>query len=238
MNSYKIPESRVRRLRGGRVVLLGAIHVDRDGPTEVRQFISRERPDLVLLELDADRFYFLEARARGGPTVTGSQDGVPGDVDGVLVRVRDIQEELAASFGADVGAEMWAAAEAAKELDVPVDFIDVPITDTARLLESHLPEIRDLVEGDLPESLGGKTVDELVQQFKRGDGLDEVMGEFREEFPEISRILLERREEYMAGRVESYCEGGYQKIIVVVGAGHLSGLASILESTSQTGRKV
>src|SRR5947209_18793926 len=54
------------------------------------------------------------------------------------------------------------------------------------------------------------------------------LGMFRRRYPELSRLLIDVREEYMAVRVKNLLDGSVGVVVVVVGLGHLRGLAKRL----------
>src|SRR5881628_418281 len=54
------------------------------------------------------------------------------------------------------------------------------------------------------------------------------LGVFRRRYPELSRLLIDVREEYMAVRVKNLLDGSVGVVVVVVGLGHLRGLAKRL----------
>ncbi|GAB4325809.1 MAG: hypothetical protein Kow0069_31970 [Promethearchaeota archaeon] len=215
------------RLLDGRVVVFGTIHVDASGPEEVRRLLRRERPDLVLLELDWERYQGLVARTRARQQVPSGMVS-SGETGSVVERVQALQEQLASAFGTVAGAEMDAALEEARTLDACVDFIDVPLVE---LVEDAAPGLERLLVGD-GEHEGGMDLDEVrevVDQFRHGGRVAEWVQRFAAEAPELYETLISKRNAHMARRVlELLRDGLYEKVVVVVGAAHVAGLVALL----------
>ena len=49
--------------------------------------------------------------------------------------------------------------------------------------------------------VGEEISEEQIEDLKRGDLLHSVVSEFGEELPEIKRVLIDERDEYMVGRL-------------------------------------
>jgi pheromone shutdown-related protein TraB len=80
--------------------------------------------------------------------------------------------------------------------------------------------------------VGEEISEEQVEDLKRGDMLHAVVSEFGEALPEIKRVLIDERDEYMVGRLAqiSAAPDAPKKILALVGAGHLIGMIPNLES--------
>jgi pheromone shutdown-related protein TraB len=61
-----------------------------------------------------------------------------------------------------------------------------------------------------------------VEQLKNQDEMETIMAEFSEKFPQIKHRLIDERDVYLAQKIRS-AEG--QKIVAVVGAGHVEGIS-------------
>src|SRR2546428_13899636 len=55
------------------------------------------------------------------------------------------------------------------------------------------------------------------------------LGMFRRRYPELSRLLIDVREEYMAVGVKNLLDGTVGVVVVVVGVGHMRSLAKGLD---------
>ena len=71
---------------------------------------------------------------------------------------------------------------------------------------------------------------EEVEKLKEGDALSEAMKALAYQSPELKRILINERDQYMA---ENIRKAPGQKVVAVVGAGHVAGLLKELERNHQ-----
>jgi pheromone shutdown protein TraB len=206
----------------GRIVLLGSAHVvDLSGP--IRERLSALPLQAVALELDAERAAVLE----GPPSVSTKRRGsVP-----ILIRFWGlVQRRLGAELGQGAGGEMRAAAQFAKEKNLPVFLIDDPFNITVRrLLGSLSPSerVRLLLGSILGLVIPARAVKRELDQYSEAptDYTDQI----RTTFPSVARVLIDERNEHMAGRIEEMWRRGIRQIAVVVGDAHVPGLAQELK---------
>jgi pheromone shutdown protein TraB len=205
----------------GRILLLGSAHVvDLSGP--IRERLSALPLQAVALELDAERAAVLE----GPPGATLKKQGsVP-----LLIRFwGTLQRRLGAELGQGAGGEMRAAAEFAKEKQLPVYLIDDPFNLTVRrLLGSLSPyeRVRLLAGALLGLVIPARTVKRELEQYSETP--TEYTDQIRSSFPTVARVLIDERNEHMAGRLEELWRRGIRHIAVVVGDAHVAGLAEEL----------
>jgi pheromone shutdown protein TraB len=206
----------------GRIVLLGSAHVvDLSGP--IRERLSALPLQAVALELDAERAAVLEGPQSASPRKRGS---VP-----ILIRFWGVlQRRLGAELGQGAGGEMRAAAQFAREKNLPVFLIDDPFNLTVRrLLGSLSPSerVRLLVGAVVGLVIPARTVKRELDHYSEAptDYTDQI----RTTFPSVARVLIDERNEHMAGRIEEMWRRGIRQIAVVVGDAHVPGLAQELK---------
>jgi pheromone shutdown-related protein TraB len=68
--------------------------------------------------------------------------------------------------------------------------------------------------------------EEDIEKIKRKDVLETLLSEIGESFPDIKRILIDERDQYLAHKIRT-APGG--KIVAVVGAGHVPGIQAYWE---------
>lgn len=219
-----ISSSRVERV-GDRLVIIGTVHVDPSSVSQARDVINRLRPSVVALEIDEARLHALvnpSTRNVGGVSRVASS--------GLSVLLMAVLERFAGRLtGSAPGKEMLGAAEEAKRVGAAVTLIDLPIDQTVGLVKNiPLTEKLKLV-ADAVASL-------VVLPFGGGkEGLGEMaedmighLGMFRRRYPELSRLLIDVREEYMSAQVKNLLDGTVGVVVVVVGLGHMRSLAKRL----------
>ena len=215
--------SRVERV-GDRLVIVGTVHVDPSSVSQAREVIGRVRPSIVGLELDEARLHALvnPTTAKGAGRVASS---------GLSVLLMAVLERFAGRLtGSAPGREMIGAAEEARRVGAGVALIDLPIDRTVGLLKGIPLREKVKLAVDALASL-------VVLPFGGGgEGLSEMAGDvvghlgmFRRRYPELSRLLIDVREEYMAGQVRGLLDGTAGVVVVVVGLGHMMSLAKKLD---------
>ena len=144
------------------------------------------------------------------------------------------QRRIADQFGIEPGAEMKAAAIAAKERELPLQLVDRDLATTLRRSYANVPWYKRLylMAGLAVGMVSSEEIDEeAIEKLKEGDILESTFTEFAEQSPELFEALIAERDRYMAAslRQENLDSSG-RKVLVVVGAGHLEGLSHHLEN--------
>jgi pheromone shutdown protein TraB len=135
--------------------------------------------------------------------------------------------------GSPPGQEMLRAVEAAKAVGARVAFVDLPIGMTIGSLRK-LPlreKVRLGVDSLISITLlpfGGFNLSKLTEN------LEEQLRLFRLRYPELSRLLLDVREEFMVARIRDIMYSTAGPVVAVVGFGHLKSLAKALASITNT----
>ena len=144
------------------------------------------------------------------------------------------QRRIAEQFGIEPGAELKAAADAAESHSVPLQIIDRDLATTLKRSYSAVPWHKRLMmtSGLILSTVSSEEIDEeQIEKLKEGDILESTFTEFAEQSPELYEALIAERDRFMAARLrQDNVENAGQQVLVVVGAGHLVGLAKYLES--------
>ena len=209
---------------GERLVILGTVHVDPSSVAQVGEEISRLRPEVVCLELDPTRFRVLidQNVNRKAPRER------PG-WSGFSVLMMAFLERFAGNLtGSSPGREMLRAAQAAQQVGARVVFIDVPIEQTVGMIRripvnERVKLVLDSIASLIVLPFGGKEIGDLA------DTLVDQLDNFRKRYPELSKLLIDNREEYMANQVRRVLDSVNGVIVVVVGLGHMTSLARKLQ---------
>lgn len=226
-----------RTLRVGdtRYTLIGTAHVSVESADEVRALIASDEFDAVAIELCDSRHQNL-----ANPDVMGEQDlfqvfrqGKAGMVAASLA-LGAFQQRVAEQSGIEPGAEMRAAIEESQRLNLPVKLIDRDIGITLKRIYSNVPwwQRFSLFSGLLGSVLSRQDVAaEDIEKLKQGDVLESTFNEFASESQALFTPLISERDRYMVLRLAETCPpGSYQHVLVVIGAGHLKGMAENLEA--------
>jgi pheromone shutdown protein TraB len=177
------------------------------------------RPEVVALELDEGR---LAALANPG-RATGRGGG------GSFLAMMLLERFAGEMTGSPPGQEMLRAAEAARAVGARVQFIDLPIAMTVGSLRK-LPlkeKVRLGVDSLISVALlpfGGFNMSKLTED------LEEQLRVFRIRYPELSRLLLDVREQYMVSKLRDIMYFTKGPVVAVVGYGHMKSIAKALVS--------
>ena len=217
------------------IVLLGTAHISQESINLVRETIAEEKPNCVCVEIDEGRLKALEDGDRWKNL----------DIKDVLKKkqmaslivnltLASYQKRMGESTGVEPGSELKAAVEGARACNANLVLADREVKTTLRRAWGSTPFFRKF---KLLASLLGsvfeteKVSEEELSKMREQDTLSIMMDDFGKAFPEIKQILISERDQFLAGRILK-AEG--DKVLAVVGAGHLPGIKSIIESNEET----
>ena len=214
--------------------LLGTAHVSAESADEVRDLIDSGDFDAVAIELCDARHSNL-----ANPDALGDQDlfqifrqGKAGMVAANLA-LGAFQQRIAEQSGIEPGAEMRAALEASQRHELPLLLIDRDVGLTLKRIYQNVPwwQRFSLLSGLLGSVLSRQEVSaEEVERLKQGDVLESTFSEFAAESQSLFTPLISERDRYMVMRLAQQCPPGkFKRVLVVIGAGHLKGMAKHLE---------
>jgi pheromone shutdown-related protein TraB len=212
-------------------VLVGTAHISRESADLVERVIAAERPDCVCVELDARRYAALAQRTQFESldlrAVIRNRQLAPLLVNLVLA---SYQRQLGGALGVLPGSELLAAARAAEGLGIPVRLCDRDVRITMRRAWAALSLwgksqlIAALLHAVLePPQLS----EEQLRALRQQDVLSRLMAEIGEAFPALKTVLIDERDAYLAEQLRG---APGERVVAVVGAGHVAGMRAALES--------
>lgn len=215
------------------VRLLGTAHVSRASVDDVNREIEGESWDVVAIELCNSRFRALEdpdalqkmdlfqvIKTGRAPMVTA------------MLAMGAFQQRIAEQFDIEPGAEMHAAIAASRAQACELELIDREIGITLKRIYRNVPWWRRfyLFTGLLSSVLVHEEIEEdEIEKLKEGDLLETTFAQFAETASEIYHPLIAERDQYMAAKLHQLAAAKSQRILAVVGAGHVKGLHETLE---------
>ena len=136
------------------------------------------------------------------------------------------QRLIGEKLGVQPGAEFFAAIEKAKEVGADLVLADRDIQATLKRTWGNLGLFKkmnatSMLVGSLFSGDDIEITKEQIEKMKEKDQLAEMMNEFATENPEIKKPLIDERDEYLMSSIE---EAKGEKIVAVVGAGHVPGM--------------
>ena len=210
---------------GKEITLIGTAHVSRESTQRVQEVISEMQPETVCIELCESRYKSMTQKNRWQDT-------------NLLKVIREkkaflllsnlmlayFQKKIGEKLGVKPGAEILQAISSAEEVGARIHLADRDIRTTlsrAWRLMGMWTKLKLLFQ--LTTSIGemGDITEEEIEEMKKKDVLEALLSEMGQSLPEIRRILIDERDQYLAEKIRN---APGNRIVAVVGAGHVPGI--------------
>ncbi|WP_292465734.1 TraB/GumN family protein [Methanolobus sp.] len=216
------------------IIIVGTAHVSEKSVREVNNAISREKPDIVAVELCSPRYEAIKGNVQN-TQVPVKELLKEGKIYFYIVHMllAHIQKKFADQMGIQPGAEMISAIEAAEASGAQVLLIDRNVQVTLQRFWNEMGFIEKIkmMGGLLAAVLGiGGTKDIDMDTITNQDIVSVLVEEFRVSSPNAVKVLIDERDAYMARNLLRAAGTGGKKIVAVVGAGHRAGIQRYLEN--------
>lgn len=218
--------------KNGRVfIIVGTAHVSQESADLVRRVIEQEQPDVVAVELDEARYHTLKEQRKWESLDLRQiirQKQLPTLIVNLLLA--SYQKRIGQKLGVAPGTELLEATQVAAEYNIPVELVDRDVRITLRRAWASMSfwEKASLLASGVA-SIGSdeEISEEMLQELKQKDILSEMMQELGEAMPAMKSVLIDERDIYIAQKTRQVVG---QKVVAVVGAGHVEGIIDILEN--------
>ncbi|MBD3351631.1 MAG: hypothetical protein GF364_09110 [Candidatus Lokiarchaeota archaeon] len=250
MSQSKLP---MKIIFNDKLCILGTSHIYEKMEIIVHDELVKFNPDLVLLELDSERYELITFLIESGfddpfnldykalaARISELDDEIVDDFDDselfaydIMNEIHDIQQNLGEREKLLLGIEFFTAICYAREHNKPVELIDFSISEITNeiakidpsKLESFLNELKNTSITELQEEY-----QDLVDNIGNQEHISKIRDEFKQENPEIYEILIENRDANMSNRIwDVYEKSGHKKLFVIIGAGHFDGIIDNLQ---------
>ncbi len=228
----------VIQLQDCEVTLLGTAHVSRQSTETVERMLRCGNYDAVAVELCESRYRMIQ-----NPDELEKMDLFrvirEGKTSMVIANLAlgAYQQKMADELGIEPGAEMRVAITVADDIDIPVVLVDREIGITLKRIYRNIPWWRrfTLAAGLLGTALSNEKVsEEDIEKLKEGDILESALGSLKNNDKSLFKPLINERDQFMSAKIQQVVTGNdYKHLLVVIGAGHLSGMQKILEGNPQ-----
>ena len=216
------------------IVLVGTAHVSEKSVAEVKSVIRSLKPDIVAVELCGGRSNALEGKSQ--------EDQIPikdllsgGKLYYYLVHwlLAHLQKEIGKDAGVKPGAEMLSAMKEAESIGAKVALIDRDVQVTLQRFWGKMKFLEKIkmigsLLGCVVQVGKGKDLD--IDQMTEQEVVAELVNELRGFAPTAAQVLIDERDAYLAGNIIKAAEGGNKTIVVVIGAGHKTGVINYLKN--------
>ena len=230
--SETVVESNVDRLvyDGREIVLVGTAHISHSSVELAERVIRNERPDTVCVELCRSRFDSLRDPDRWKNTdiLEVIRSGRAYVLLAQLFLV-GFQKKLGDELKIKPGAEMMRSVAVAEELGFQVALVDREVRITLKRAWRAMSPFRmaQLVVALVGGLFGKQEITAAeIERLKASDALEEAMREFADALPQVRMALIDERDRYLSAKIKA---APGQKLVVVVGAGHVPGIKRYIQ---------
>jgi len=215
---------------GREFIIVGTAHISRQSANLVKEVIETERPDTVCVELDEKRYKSLSEKKRWESldlkTIIREKQLSTLIMNLVLA---SYQKKLGEKLGVEPGSELLQATQTATELDLPIELCDREVRITLRRAwhsMSFWQKLKFLTSGLAGLFEKQELNEEKLAELRSKDVLSEMMEELGKAMPVLKRVLIDERDTYLAEKTKM---ASGNKIVTVVGAGHVNGIIKHLK---------
>jgi len=216
------------------ILLIGTAHISQHSADLVEEVIETEKPDAVCIELDDQRYGALSKRQRW-ENLDLKEVVRKKQLSTLMINLilSSYQKKLGGQLGVMPGTELLTAAQAAEKMAIPVVLCDRNIRVTLRrawhatsffkksyLLTTLIASLFDTTEID----------EDKLAEMKKKDVLSELMNELGQTFPDTKHALIDERDIFMAEKIK---QAVGNRIVAVVGAGHVAGISKAIEQDNR-----
>ena len=227
MSTEETTKETIQRVRLGEreIVLLGTAHVSTESVRDVEQAIEQESPGRICVEIDEGRYRAMsESRSWSSLNIYQVLRDRKGFMLLANLVLSSFQRKLGEDIGVKPGQEMQRAVEVARERDIPFSLCDREIQVTLRRAWSMSGfwgknKMLAALLGSVFSS--EKLTSEQIEELKQKNALQSMLEELSEYLPSAKEVLIDERDRYLATRIFQTTE---QKVLAVVGAGHMAGI--------------
>jgi len=219
---------------GREFILIGTAHISQESTDLVRAVIQQERPDVVCVELDEQRFKTLSDKTKW-ENLDLKQIIRQQQLMTLLINLllASYQRRLGQKLGVAPGTELLEATRVAQELNIPLALVDRDVRITLRRAWNSMSfweKMKLLSSGFVGAVEGEEISEEMLSEIRQSDVLTELMNELGEFMPVLKGVLIDERDIYIAQKTR---DAAGDKVVAVVGAGHLNGIKRVLLENRQ-----
>jgi len=218
---------------GREFIIVGTAHISRQSADLVREVIENEKPDVVCVELDEKRMIALSEKNRWEnldlKNIIRQKQLSTLIVNLVL---SSYQKKLGEKLGVTPGTELLEAVNTSKENNIPIELCDREVRITLRRAWNSMSfwqKLKFLFGGLAGIFEKQELTEEKLAELRSKDVLSEMMDELGKAMPVLKEVIIDERDQYIAQKMK---ESKGEKIVSVVGAGHVKGIIKTLESNN------
>lgn len=213
-----------------RVVFVPVIHTDLESVEHVRHVVRDKRPEVVAVELDHERYKLLTSPQSDAESPVLQTTG--DSAQDLMQQLAILEKSLGEMTGSNIGDEMLAAVEEGRAIGAKIALVDRPMQATIQaMMKVPLNELYGMFNSlpDAAQDIEGGGATDILEMLKKDGAISEIMKQFQTEFPGLTKVLINERDEYVAKALHFILNDTKGKIVAVLGAGHIEGVKIALE---------
>jgi pheromone shutdown-related protein TraB len=219
---------------GRKFIVIGTAHISKESADLVRDIIESEKPDRVCIELDEQRYKALAEKKKWEnldlKTLIKQKQ-----LSTLLVNIllSSYQKRLGEKLGVMPGVELLEAANSASENNIPIELCDRDVRITLKRAWTSMSFFQkfkfiSFAFAGIFES--HEITEEQLREMKKQDTVTELMNELGKVIPVLKRVVIDERDNYLAEKIR---RSTGDKLVAVVGAGHVGGIIKALNSSER-----
>ncbi len=211
------------------VILIGTVHISKESVEEVRETISKEKPDAVGVELCESRFESLKNIKKWENT--NILDIIKqGKIFLFLINLllSNYQKKLGDKYGVKPGSEFIEAIKVAEKEQIKIALIDRDIQTTLKRAwnKMKLKEKLKLMFGIFLGFFEEEEEEDIIEKLQDKDIVNELLNDLSKEIPSVKETLIDERDRYIALKI---LQSNAKKFVAVIGRGHMEGVKRALK---------
>jgi pheromone shutdown-related protein TraB len=217
------------------IILVGTAHVSKESTRLVQSVIEEEKPDTVCVELCQSRLQAIRQKDRWQDT----------DIVKVIrekksflllsnLLLASFQKRIAKQFDVKPGEEMITAVNTAESTGAQIHLADREIRTTLSRtwrVMGFWSKIKLIFQITLSLGQLDEIKEEDIEKMKQQDVLETLLAEIGKSLPALKSILIDERDQYLAEKIRT---APGNRIVAVVGAGHIPGIQKYWNSDIDT----
>lgn len=199
------------------VKLIGTSHLASED--SIKKIIDKEKPDIIAVEMCSERY---DIHMKGKIRKDNS----------IWTKIANKMTKTASQTGSKYGNDMVTAMKIAEKRNIPLKLIDRHIDDTRKRLKK-LPLREKLLLWASYKMMNKKKMKKMKEKTSNlnKQNVDDMVNKVKIQFPTLYEILIVERNSFLYNRIKELREKyPNKKIIVFLGAGHVSEINKMLKN--------
>jgi len=213
------------------LVFLGTSHIARQSLDEVKEYIEREKPGIIAIELDRARLdALLSKEPRKVSLRIIRKIGLKGFIFSLIGAWAE--KKLGKIVGVAPGSEMKQAVKLAKKYNIKIALIDQDIQITLKRFSSSITWkekwnfLADIVKAFFVRD---KELQFDLRTVPEKNIIKKLVRKVKERYPNVYKTLIEERNIVLANNIKKLMGAEPdKKILVIIGAGHVDDVLELI----------